>query len=90
MGLNFVPLEWGPIDSLILAGIPEAIARAAIRMPPRGGKSNLSAEETRAIAAYVWAISQTRGEPWVGGHLTHVSMVPPGSTAGTSTARPPP
>lgn len=90
MGLNFVPLEWRPIDSLIVAGIPEAITRSAIQMPPRGGKSNLSADETRAIAAYVWAISQTRGEPWPGGHATHASTVPPGSTTGTSTARPAP
>jgi mono/diheme cytochrome c family protein len=88
--LNFVPLEWEPIDSLITAGIPDPITRSAIRMPPRGGKSDLSADETRAIAAYVWAISQTRGEPWPGGHATHAAMVPPGSTSGTSTARPAP
>jgi mono/diheme cytochrome c family protein len=90
IGLNFVPLEWRPIDSLITAGIPDAITRSAIQMPPRGGKSDLSPDETRAIAAHVWAISQTRGEPWPGGHATHASMVPPGSTAGTSTARPRP
>ena len=58
-------------------------------MPPRGGKSDLTPDETRAIAAYVWAISQTRGEPWPGGHATHASMVPPGSTAGTAAAPPP-
>lgn len=90
MGLYFVPLEWRPIDSLILAGIPEAITRSAIQMPPRGGKSNLTADETQAIAAYVWAISQTRGEPWPGGHTTHAATAPPGSTTGTSTARPAP
>ena len=90
MGLNFVPIEWQPIDSLITAGIPDAITRSGIRMPPRGGKSDLTDDETRAIAAYVWAISQVRGEPWPGGHETHVHMVPPGSTTGTSTARPRP
>jgi len=90
MGLNFVPLEWRPIDSLIIAGIPDPITRSGIQMPPRGGKSDLSAEETRAIAAYVWAISQTRGEPWPGGHTTHAAAVPLGSTTGTSTARPAP
>lgn len=86
MGLNFVPTEWHPIDSLIIAGIPDPITRSPIAMPPRGGKSNLSAAETRAIAAYVWAISQTRGEPWPGGHDTHAGMIPPGSTSGTATA----
>ncbi len=85
-GLYFVPLEWRPIDSLITAGIPDPITRSPIAMPPRGGKSNLSAEDTRSIAAYVWAISQTRGEPWPGGHDTHVAMIPPGSTSGTATA----
>jgi mono/diheme cytochrome c family protein len=90
IGLNFVPLEWRPIDSLIVAGIPDGITRSAIRMPPRGGKSDLIDDETRAIAAYVWAISQARGEPWPGGHETHAHMVPPGSTSGTSAARPRP
>jgi mono/diheme cytochrome c family protein len=84
MGLNFVPTELGPIDSVIAGGIPEAVARSAIGMPPRGGKSNLTPDETREIAAYVWAISQTRGEPWPGGHATHVASAPPGSTVGTA------
>jgi mono/diheme cytochrome c family protein len=88
LGLNFVPLEWGPIDALIAGGIPEAITRSAIRMPPKGGKSDLSPAETRAIAAYIWAISQTRGEPWPGGHVTHVPQIPPGSAGGTASARP--
>lgn len=88
VGLNFIPVEWRAIDSLVRAGIPEAIARSAIQMPPLGGKSDLTADDSRAIAAYVWAISQTRGEPWPGGHPTHAAMVPPGSTTGTSTARP--
>ena len=78
MGLNFVPTEWEPIDSLIAVGIPEAVARSAIRMPPRGGKSDLTPDEIREIAAYVWAISQTRGEPWPGGHATHAASAPPG------------
>ena len=84
MGLNFVPAELAPIDSLITVGIPESVARSAIGMPPRGGKSDLTLDETREIAAYVWAISQTRGEPWPGGHVTHVASAPPGSTAGTA------
>jgi mono/diheme cytochrome c family protein len=84
MGLNFVPAELAPIDSLITVGIPESVARSAIGMPPRGGKSDLTPDETREIGAYVWAISQTRGEPWPGGHATHVASAPPGSTAGTA------
>jgi mono/diheme cytochrome c family protein len=67
-GLNFVPSEWGPIDSVIRVGIPEPITRTPIAMPSRGAASNLTDEESRQVAAYVWAISQVRGEPWPGGH----------------------
>jgi mono/diheme cytochrome c family protein len=70
-GLNFIPIEWGPIDSVIKAGIPEPITRTPIAMPARGAQSNLTDQESRAIAAYVWAISQVRGEPWPGGHQQH-------------------
>ena len=72
-GLGFIPPEWRPIDSLITAGIPEAITRSPIAMPPRGAQSNLTPEETRLIAAYVWAITHVRGEPWPGGHRTHAA-----------------
>ncbi len=70
-GLNFVPSEWGPLDSLIRVGIPEPLTRSPVAMPPRGAQSNLTDAETRQVAAYVWAISQVRGEPWPGGHRTH-------------------
>jgi cytochrome c5 len=70
-GLLFIPPQWNTIDSLILAGVPEPITRTTIAMPPRGARSNLTPEESRLIAAYVWAISQTRGEPWTGGHRRH-------------------
>jgi mono/diheme cytochrome c family protein len=70
-GLNFVPSEWGPIDAAIKAGIPEPLTRTPIAMPPRGAQSNLTDAETRQVAAYVWAISQVKGEPWPGGHRTH-------------------
>jgi mono/diheme cytochrome c family protein len=70
-GLNFVPSEWGPIDSLIRSGIPEPATRSPVAMPPRGAQSNLTDEESSRVAAYVWAISQVRGEPWNGGHRTH-------------------
>ena len=70
-GLLFIPAQWNAIDSLIQAGIPEPVTRTSIAMPPRGAQSDLTPEESRLIAAYVWAVSQTRGEPWRGGHKTH-------------------
>jgi mono/diheme cytochrome c family protein len=88
LSLNFVPIEVAAIDSIIMFGIPEAITRSAIAMPPRGGKSDLSADETRAVAAYVWAISQVRDEPWPGGHRTHVDMIPAAAVTGTAAGRP--
>jgi cytochrome c5 len=80
-GLNFVPAEWGPIDSLIKAGVPEPATRSPVAMPPRGAQSNLTDQESRQVSAYVWAISQVRGEPWPGGHRTH-ETVAAGDTAG--------
>ena len=59
------------IDSIIVNGIAEAETRSPIAMPPRGQKSTLTAAETHALAAYVWAIANTRGEPWPAGHATH-------------------
>lgn len=70
-GLNFVPAQFAAIDSLIRTGIPEPATRTPVAMPPRGAQSNLSDDETRRLAAYAWAISQVRGEPWPGGHRTH-------------------
>jgi mono/diheme cytochrome c family protein len=71
LGLHFVPVEWTAIDSLVTRGIPESVTRTSIAMPPRGAGSNLTPEQTRQVAAYVWAIAQTYGEPWPGGHKTH-------------------
>jgi mono/diheme cytochrome c family protein len=71
LGLHFIPAEPGAIDSLVTAGIPESVTRTSIAMPPRGAASNLSPEQIRQVAAYVWAIAQTYDEPWPGGHRTH-------------------
>lgn len=71
MGLNFIPTDWKVIDSLVTAGIPEALTRSSVAMPPRGVGQNLTPEETRTVAAYVWAIANTADEPWPGGHRTH-------------------
>jgi hypothetical protein len=41
----------------------------------RGAASNLTDEETRRVAAYVWAIAHVRGEPWLGGHRTRMIFI---------------
>jgi len=71
LGLHFVPADWNAIDSLVTAGLPEALTRTSIAMPPRGAGSNLTPDQVKQVAAYVWAISQTYGEPWPGGHKSH-------------------
>jgi mono/diheme cytochrome c family protein len=86
--LFYAQHEWTSIDSLIRAGIPDAITRSPIAMPARGARGDLTPEDTRLLAAYVWAISAVRGEPWPGGHTSHAGMVPPGSTKGTAPSRP--
>jgi cytochrome c5 len=85
VALNWAQYDWRSIDSLITAGIPQVLTRSPIQMPPRGGRSDLTPDEVRLVAAYVWAISQTRGEPWAGGHASHGAMVPAGATRGTAT-----
>lgn len=86
VGLNWAQPNWRSIDSLIDNGIPQPLTRSPIQMPPRGGRSDLTDTEVRAVAAYVWAISQTRGEPWPGGHSSHRGTTPAGADAGTATA----
>jgi mono/diheme cytochrome c family protein len=86
VALNWAQPNWRSIDSLIDNGIPQPLTRSPIQMPPRGGRSDLTDTEVRAVAAYVWAISQTRGEPWPGGHSSHRGMTPAGADAGTATA----
>jgi mono/diheme cytochrome c family protein len=76
LGLNFIPVQWQAIDSLVTAGMPEPVTRTSIAMPARGAGSNLSPEQIRQVAAYVWAIAQTYDEPWPGGHRTHVAARP--------------
>ena len=88
VSLVYARTNWKSIDSLIIAGLPDVYTRSPIAMPARGARGDLTEEQASRVAAYVWAISQTRGEPWVGGHASHESMVPPGSTAGTAQAKP--
>ncbi len=71
-GVQYVPAgDWNALDSLINVGLPDGMTRSPIAMPARGQHGDLGVEETRAVAAYVWAISQTKGEPWSGGHALH-------------------
>ena len=70
-GLHFIPTEWKAIDSLVTVGVPEPITRTTTAMPERGEMSDLTPEEIRKVSAYVWAVSQVRGEPWPGGHASH-------------------
>lgn len=85
VALNWAQPNWQSIDSLIVHGIPQPLTRSPIQMPPRGGRSDLTDAEVRSVAAYVWAISQTRGEPWPGGHPSHQGLSPAGADAGTAT-----
>jgi mono/diheme cytochrome c family protein len=85
VSLNWAQYDWRSIDSLITHGIPQTITRSPMMMPPRGGKSNLTDDQVRRVAAYVWAISQTRGEPWPGGHRSHRELAPAGADEGTAT-----
>jgi mono/diheme cytochrome c family protein len=87
VGLNYAQPKWESIDSVIYLGIPEALTRSPMQMPPRGGKSDLTPEQVRLVAAYIWAISQTRGEPWPGGHKSHVGMTPLGIEAPSTEIR---
>ena len=80
--------EWRSIDSLITAGVPDALTRSPIAMPARGARGDLTEDEVRRVAAYVWAISGVRGEPWPGGHASHAGLVPAGSTKGTAPTKP--
>ncbi|HEU4642982.1 MAG TPA: cytochrome c [Gemmatimonadaceae bacterium] len=85
VSLAYAQKDWHDLDSLITLGIPDALTRSPIRMPGRGGKSDLSDDEVRRVAAYVWAISQVRGEPWPGGHKSHAGMGEAAASTGTAT-----
>jgi mono/diheme cytochrome c family protein len=77
VAFNYAQQDPHSIDSLVTAGIPDALTRSPIAMPPRGARSNLTDDEISRIAAYVWAINQVRGEPWPGGHADHRAFNPP-------------
>ena len=74
VGLSYIPPRWPSIDSLVRAGMPDVLSRSPIAMPARGARGDLTDAEVARVAAYVWAVSQTRGEPWPGGHASHTSV----------------
>jgi cytochrome c5 len=83
-GLHFLPPgDWRGVDSIVSVGLPDAITRSPVAMPPRGQHGDLSVAEIRAVSAYVWAISSVKGEPWSGGHAAHAPH-DPRSSARTS------
>lgn len=83
-GLAYVPVDVTSLAKLIADGLPDEYTRSPIAMPPRGARGNLTPHEIGVVAEYVWAIAQTRGEPWSGGHASHFHLIPPGSTSGTA------
>lgn len=87
--LSYVQHDWRQIDSLITAGMPDAFTRSPIAMPPRGARGNLTDAQIQQLAAYVWAISGVKGEPWPGGHIAHDSLSTAAAASGT-TPKPPP
>jgi len=87
-GLNWAQYNWQSIDSLITVGMPQELTRSPIAMPPRGGRSDLSDAQVHLAAAYVWAISQARGEPWPGGHQSHDPPVPNATAPAGAKAKP--
>jgi mono/diheme cytochrome c family protein len=87
--LSYVQHDWRQIDSLVTAGLPDAYTRSPIAMPPRGARSDLTDAEIQRIAAYVWAISAVRGEPWPGGHANHDSLTSVAAPSGTAPHPPP-
>lgn len=72
-GLHFVATDVGAIAGLLRCGFAEGTTRSGEGMPARGKGGKLTATEMQRVAAYVWAISQVRSEPWAGGHTQHAA-----------------
>ena len=63
LGPNLTDADWlhsdGTYEALvaqITAGVPSSKSTTGVAMPPKGG-APLSAEQVRAVAAYVWSLS---------------------------------
>jgi mono/diheme cytochrome c family protein len=61
--LHVTGTDFAAIAALITSGVPREQLKDANRRPmnPRGGPMQLSDERVRAVAAYVWSISRTKG-----------------------------
>ena len=68
VGANLTDDEWhhgdGTFQSLldqILEGVSPLVSKTGVMMPPKGG-SQISEEQARAIAGYIWTLSR-RAQP---------------------------
>lgn len=64
LGSNLADDAWVHVDgsleelvSVIREGVPAEASSTGVPMPPRGG-ARLTAEQVRAVAAYVWVLSR--------------------------------
>lgn len=66
VGPNLTDKEWLHVDGsfeqiakLVLAGVDQAASKTGQIMPPKGG-SSINEADVRAVAAYVWTLSQKK------------------------------
>ena len=66
IGPNLTDREWLHVDGsfdqivkLVLAGVDQAASKTGQIMPPKGG-SSINEADVRAVAAYVWTLSQKK------------------------------
>jgi mono/diheme cytochrome c family protein len=66
IGPNLTDKEWLHVDGsfeqivkLVLAGVDQAASKTGQIMPPKGG-SSINEADARAVAAYVWTLSQKK------------------------------
>lgn len=69
IGPDLTDAEWlhgdgsyGALVSRIQEGVPAAISKTGMVMPPRGG-SRLDDNQVKAVAAYVWSLSHRSPKP---------------------------
>jgi len=66
IGPNLTDKEWLHVDGsfeqivkLVLSGVDQAASKTGQIMPPKGG-SSINEADVRAVAAYVWTLSQKK------------------------------
>lgn len=70
-GLHYASDRIADIETLVSCGLAPATTRVSGGMPPGGDEHHMSGVDAQRVAAYVWAISHVRDEPWPGGHARH-------------------